>query len=396
MLADYFKIGWKNIKNRKLRSYLTILGIVIGVAAIISLISVGQGLQSSITGQLDKIGGNRIYVMPKTVGFSDPTSVVGLTTDDLEIVESMSEFDLVNSLLSKSAPITYGKETEFASYLYGFPSDRSEERFESYDYELAKGRYFSPQDNYALILGSRAASDMFDKELRINSNVEIKGKKFKVIGILKSIGSAEDDNVIYMPLDTIRDIFDDKKGISFIDATIKKGLDIPTVVGKLEKKLERSRGEEDFTVSTPEQMLEQFGSILTIVNVVLIGIAAISLIVGGLGIMNSMYTSVLERTREIGIMKAIGARRKDILLIFLLESGLIATAGGVLGSIIGTGIGKIVESLAASAGYSMLKVDVSIWLILFGIVFAFTAGVLSGFLPARTAMKMKPVNALRY
>ena len=163
-----------------------------------------------------------------------------------------------------------------------------------------------------------------------------------------------------------------------------------------ENKLERKRDDENFQVLSASQIAEQINSVLGIIQVVLIGIAAISLVVGGIGIMNSMYTSVLERTKEIGIMKSIGARNSDILMLFLLESGFIGLIGGVFGVLLGSGIGILVGKAAASAGYGILKIKISFGLIMFGLAFAIIIGMISGALPARQASKLKPVDALRY
>ena len=157
-----------------------------------------------------------------------------------------------------------------------------------------------------------------------------------------------------------------------------------------------ARDDENFQVVTPAQIAEQINNVLGVVQIVLVGIAAISLVVGGIGIMNSMYTSVLERTREIGIMKSIGARNEDILKIFLIEAGLLGLVGGVFGVAIGVGIGKVVEIFAASAGYGLLKVPINFWIIGFGLGFAILVGTVSGALPAIRASKMNPVDALHY
>jgi putative ABC transport system permease protein len=164
----------------------------------------------------------------------------------------------------------------------------------------------------------------------------------------------------------------------------------------MRKDRDLKRGNEDFNVQTFEQVLETFSVILGIVQLVVVGIATISLVVGGIGIMNTMYTSVLERTRQIGVMKAIGAKDSHILLIFLFEAGIIGLFGGTVGVILGTIAGKTVETAASIAGYSMLRVALTLKIALTGLLFAFFVGVLSGIAPARQASKLNPVEALRY
>jgi putative ABC transport system permease protein len=181
---------------------------------------------------------------------------------------------------------------------------------------------------------------------------------------------------------------------------VKKGFDPDKVAGDIKKYLRKSRGqkegEEDFTVQTSEQLAESFSTVFTIVQVVLIGLASISLLVGGIGIMNTMFTSVLERTREIGVMKAIGARNSDIMKIFLIEAGLLCTIGGGIGIILGIGISKLIQYVAAQAGMGIIQAYFPWYLIVGALAFSFLVGTLSGIFPARRAAKLKPVDALRY
>ena len=213
---------------------------------------------------------------------------------------------------------------------------------------------------------------------------------------MEEIGNSQDDNSINIDFDTFREIFDAEDRVDAITATAKPGLDMDALKEKTERKLERARGDENFQVMTSANILEQVNSILGIVQFVLIGIAGISLLVGGIGIMNSMYTSVLERTKEIGIMKSVGARNSDILLIFLVESGFIGLIGGIFGVLLGTGMALAVGAIAKQAGFALLKIVIDYKILLFGLSFAFVLGMISGALPAYRASKLKPVDALRY
>ena len=230
----------------------------------------------------------------------------------------------------------------------------------------------------------------------LKNNIEINGIKFKIVGILEKIGTQEIDNVLYISKDDAREIFDNEESVNFIYAAVEEGKDLEEVAIKVQTNLERSRGNDNFDVYTPEQLLSQLGSILSIVQFILAGIAAISLAVGGIGIMNTMYTSVLERTKEIGAMKAIGASQKHILIIFIFESGLIGLVGGLIGAILGTFFAFSVSGIASLLGFDYLKITILWSVILFALLFAFILGMVSGLWPAYKASKLNPVEALRY
>jgi putative ABC transport system permease protein len=203
-----------------------------------------------------------------------------------------------------------------------------------------------------------------------------------------------------MPIDTARIIFNNSKSYSLIYAEIQSGFTADEVAATVEKNLRHLRnekvGEEDFTVSTPEQLSQTVQSVFGVIQGFLIGIAAISLLVGGVGIMNSMYTSVLERTKEIGVMKAIGARNEHVLMLFLFESGMLGLIGGAAGALLGITLAEAVQFIAAQAGYGILKASISVELIGGALLFSFVIGALSGALPARRASQMNPVDALRF
>jgi len=224
--------------------------------------------------------------------------------------------------------------------------------------------------------------------------------EFKVVTILSSLGDPTNDKSVYMFMHDFEKI-SNKTDIDEIIVQIDPGVDIKDVAARTEKKLRSSRGETEktqtFQVSTPEELLATIGTILNIITAFLIGVAAISLLVGAIGIANTMYTSVLERTKEIGVMKAVGAQNKDILMIFLIESGLLGFMGGVVGVVLGILASKTIAYIATvQFGTNLLRSVVPIWLVLGCLAFAFLIGALSGTIPAYQASKTKPVDALRY
>lgn len=392
MILEYFKLAINNITHRKVRSWLTIIGIIIGIASIIALISLSMGLQNSIAAQFESFGSDKILVSAAT--FQGPGSLsIGLTDKDVDTLERLSEFDIVAPFIARPGSVEFKKESKFP-VIFGMPPEDAQELFEA-TRDIEQGRFLRQGDKFDAVLGSRAAKNLFEKEIRINNRIEINGVSFKVVGIYEEIGNQQDDNSISIPLEAFQEIFDTNGQIDFITARVKPGTDIPSVQKKVERLLERERGDENFQVVTPTQILEQISQVLGIVQLVLVGIAAISLVVGGIGIMNSMYTSVLERTRDIGVMKAIGAKDSDIMKIFLIESGLMGFVGGIFGVALGTLLSLTIGKYATESGFKLL-VTVNPQLMLFGLLFAFIIGIISGALPAYRASQLNPVEALRH
>ena len=390
MINDYFLLAFKSIRHRKLRSWLTIIGIVIGVAAIVALISLSLGLQSTIEEQFEAFGADRLLIAAQ--GFQGPgTQSEGITDDDVSVLERMSEFKTISYGSARPGEVEFKKEVKFPSV---FGGKNGKELIESTT-DLADGRYIDDGDDNDALIGSRIADGLFEDKIRVRNKIDIAGKEFRVVGILEPIGNQQDDNTIYITLDAYREIFGETNQVDFISAQVKPGVDILSLQEKVKREFERQRGDKNIEVVTPTQILEQIGTILGVVQTVLVGIAAISLVVGGIGITNSMYTTVLERTREIGIMKSIGARNFDVLSIFLIESGLMGLVGGFFGVIIGTLISLGIGKFSTESGFKLL-VKVNPELMVFGLLFAFFVGMISGSLPARQAAKLKPVDALRH
>ncbi len=393
MIKDFISISLQSARNRGMRSWLTIIGIVIGVSAIIGLITVSSGLENAITDQFDKIGTNRLFIMPKQGNLLSLGQ--DLTTDDVRTVEKMSEFKWVTPYLIENANIEFQKETHYRQ-ITANPIERIGERWKDIDFNVQEGRLWFPEDKFAVVIGVKFAKDMFDKKVGVNDHILINGQKFKVIGIFNEFGDPESDNMIHMPLDTARELFNKEKEVSLIELVAKDGVDLEKTAIKVSRNLKSARGNENFEVKTPQQLLEQLGVLLSIVQIIFISIAAISLVVGGIGIMNSMFTSVLERRREIGIMKAIGATKKQIMTIFLVESALFGLIGGIIGVSLGSLGAFLVKLVASIVGFELIKISLNPGLILFSLGFAVGIGILSGFIPAYQAAKLKPVEALRY
>ena len=401
-MKDHFFLAFNNLRRRKLRSWLTMIGIFIGIAAVVALISLGQGLQNTIEEQFEQLGSDKIIIMPK--GMGPPGSAGGslkLTSKDLKIIENVRGVEYASGYLVKQGQVIYKGESGI-----GFAQGQTEEDFERIlemtGLEILEGRKLKNDDKFKVVVGyNHIYKDLWNKPMQIGSTIEIEGYDFKVIGVVDKIGNPIDDGILYVNKDVLKEILNVENEESQIIAKTVEGFDPIDVAETIKRKLRQYRGEkedqETFNVRTSEQLLESFSNIFAVVQAVLIGIAAISLLVGGIGIMNTMYTSVLERTKEIGVMKAIGGKNSDILFIFLFESGLLGLIGGMIGIGIGIGLGKIAEYIALNAlGTDLLQAVFPLYLIIGALSFSFLIGTLSGILPAMQAAKLKPADALRY
>jgi len=399
MISDYLTFVLKYIRQRQLRSWLTVIGIFIGIAAVVSLISISQGMQEAISGQFNLLGTDKIMIMPgggggmmAMSGFSTGT----LTDHDMDLIKKIRGAEDVAGMVYKQAKVSAGNEIKY-TFIIGLPADAD---WVIGDLEI-DGRVFKEGDRYKAVVGYLLPQGgLFEKEVKLGSSIEIEDQVFKVVGSVQKIGSKTDDTQIYIPLETARVLFNEPEEMGMIYVKVQEGFDPTTVADKIESEMRADRdlkkGEEDFSVQTAAQLADTMKNILGIIQTILVGIAGISLLVGGVGIMNTMYTSVLERTRDIGVMKAIGARNSDVLTIFLIESGVFGLTGGAVGCALGLGIAKGVEIYANYAGYAMLKASITPWLVLLGLGLAFGIGCLSGVLPAIQASKLKPADALRY
>lgn len=403
MINDLFILGLNNLKRRKLRSWLTMIGIFIGIAAVVSLLSLGQGLKNYITEEFENLGTDKIIVQSKSLGppGSATNKKLTLTSNDLKTIENINGVEKTAGILLKSDIVTFKDESKVV-FTLGIDDDYLSIFDNLGNFEVVEGRELNNRDKFNVVVGNNHAfGDIWNRNIQLRDTIEIQGKKFKVIGIRGKIGNPFDDNAISMSKETLKEILDIEDEESQIIAKIDVGFNIKEVAEKIKEELRELRKEkedqETFEVHTSEQLLDSFTNIFAVVQGVLVGIAAISLLVGGIGIMNTMYTSVLERTKEIGTMKAIGAKNSHILLLFLIESGLLGLVGGLIGILIGIGLAKSAEYFAVIyIGTPLLKASMSLYIIFGALIFSFLIGAVSGIFPAMQASKLKPVDSLRY
>jgi len=405
MIADYFRHAAHSLASRGLRSWLTMLGIFVGIAAVVALISLGQGLQNYINVQFEKIGVNRIIVVPGGGGFQafqPGLSSAKLVDHDLDVVLSVRGVDMGVGIYRKVLPVSYRGEVKTAYVVGADFGKESVDYMQTIDFlRVDEGRYLTPSDRYSAIVGRVEATTKFKKEIKKGDRVSIDGVDFTIVGFTPKAGDPPMDEKFEIPLATMREMYPIGKEINMINVRSKDGYNTSAVAEDIKTKLRREHGlkegAEDFTIQTSEQLMKTFMSVIGVVQTVLSGIAAISLVVGGLGIMTTMYTSVLERTKQIGIMKAVGARNSDIMLLFLLESGMLGLAGGILGVILGLTISFGVAYVAQNFyEIELLHASADPILIIGALTFSFAVGCVSGIFPALNAARMKPVDAIRY
>ncbi|MBS3134196.1 ABC transporter permease [Candidatus Woesearchaeota archaeon] len=394
MFKDIFSISLSSMMHRKLRSWLTIIGIIIGISSVIMLITISQGLELAIKEQFEQFGTNTIRVTPKGIR-GPPTETDVLTNKDKNIVEKVNGLEYVSPVLLKNAKVKFNNK-EILVLVAGYPSENSDPGLDDLSLIPENGRIFKKGETKVALIGSAISEDSFGKEVSLKNSITINDEKFKVIGIFEKAGIPNIDRGIYITLEDAREIFNEQEGISVITAKVQEGLDISKIRKNIEIKLEKERNNKNFEVFIPEQILEQLSSILAVVQFFLVGIAAISIFVGAIGIMNSMFTSVLERTRDIGIMKSIGAKNSDIMQIFLIESGLFGLVGGIIGIITGITVSYLIGFISSQFGFTLLTIRINPILIILTIILSFLIGMVSGYVPAYRASKLKPVDALRY
>ena len=410
-----FRLALNILLHSKLRSWLTIIGIVIGVAAIVAIVSIGEGAQASVQERLGGLGADIITVSPgfqrAAGGFrggfggggggnaATTTSAKNLTSRDVQVVKSVEGISFVNGMISGRADVSFLAESASVN-VQGVDTLAWSNMVTT---ELESGRYLNPGDTNVIVIGSRIARSTFKQPLVLNRDITIEGRLFKIVGILKESGSGGDDNRIFMPIEQARNVIEDA-GNEKIDSIVIKVKDANFVTertSEIDSRLMLSRHvtnrTKDFTVTSSQATLERVQGVTETFTLFLGAIAAVSLIVGAVGIANTMFTSVLEKTKEIGIMKAIGARNFDIMMIFLLNSGLVGLVGGFLGVGLGSAISFVLPNFLSGIGPGgSVRTVIPASLLIGALLISIIIGMIAGAIPAYRASKLKPVDALRY
>ncbi len=401
-MQNVLQIALKAIWTNKSRSFLTALGVIIGVGSVVMLTSIGTGLQAYVSEQFDELGANTVLVFPgdpfgEDGGFNRENQLSALSNSKLEM-EDVADIKKIREYVQTAIP--FATRTERVSY-------RGEEKNVSivgstHEYpdvqsniQPEKGRFFSKIENDSkekvIVLGFDVAEKLFGTIDPIGKTVQLGSQNYKVVGVQEKAGSSfggpSFDTYVYIPIQTYFKQFDTKTIVEIIVKT-KSAENIPQSISAIEKQLGKKYKEDEFSVFDQSQILETINQILSVLTIGLGGIASISLVVGGIGIMNIMLVSVTERTREIGLRKALGATPNTILLQFLIEAAIISIFGGIIGLLIAY-LGTLAMQI-----YFPAKVTLDSVILAFGV--STLVGLVFGAAPARRASQLSPIEALRY
>jgi putative ABC transport system permease protein len=415
-LSKSLKLALNIIVHSKLRSWLTIIGIIIGIAAVVAIVSIGEGMRQNVESRLGGLGADIITISPgggrASAGFrggpgeqgstATSTEAQNLTKKDVLVLQSIDGVKFIEGTVSGQGEVYYLGEKATISIAGVDPLVWREMTTD----ELDSGRFLGPSDYNVVVVGNNIAENTFKQPLVVNRMITIEGKAFKIVGILQESGSfGGDDRRIIMPIEAARDTLGEVGSDEFDSITIKAAStdDVEQIMAEAEQKLLISRhlteSKKDFSISSTKSMQETMSAITQTMTLFLGAIAAVSLLVGSVGIANTMFTSVLEKTKEIGIMKSIGAKNSDIMMIFLLNSAIIGLIGGILGICLGSAISSLLPLMGMrlmGVGGGGMTTVITPLLLMYAALLAIGIGVVSGLIPAYRASKLKPVDALRY
>lgn len=403
-IIDIISYSFNGIKEQRLRSWLTIIGIVLGVATVLSLVAIGDGVSEDINSQLDAFGANSIIIFPFASPFGMAGGFGGGSPSAGKLYDR--DFDDLMSLpgIADGTKVVYGRaDVSFKDRTYGvFVYGAEKKMFELYEdmMGIETGRYFEDNERSVVVLANDAANELFGRDkVAVGNRIQINGKDYRVVGILELIGtslSAGDDLAIYIPFREGREALSDQiltNEISFIQLEVEEGLDVDEVAERVSQRLMSlhrvNEDNKDFSVVTADFIKDMVNQIVGALTLFLLLISSISAVVGGIGISNTMFMNVLNKTTEIGILKSIGAKRNDILLIFISQAAII----GLVGGIIGVGFGFVVVEIIKT--YGIIPI-ISVRLILLVLGFAVSIGIIGGLIPAYNASKIPAIEALKY
>lgn len=386
MILGLGKLAVRNTLRRGKKSWITIIAVMIGISAVISLVSIGEGLEGAIEQEFEGLGADNIFVTGE------------IDESDLEIVQRSRGVEDAGMILQSTEEVVFNGKKNFVN-IYGIQLDKTELIFSGQGWSMESGTQFRRTDRRSTLVGS-SFQENFDGEIRLRSQLRLNESTYRVNGFY-SAGEPQAQNAILIPLEEMQSTYDfEEDEISRFIVQIQEGFEQGTVQENIEEELRQDRNvdedEKQFSTNTPQDILDSLRNILGIVQSIVVGLASIALIVGAVGIMNTMYMAINERTQEIGVLEAIGASQRSIRVLFLMEAGLIGLIGGLIGAILGIGITEATIFLATEFSSVEIIRGYTFNLIASSLVFSTSIGIISGYLPARKASKLDPAEALRY
>lgn len=398
MNAESIRYSLRNLEHKKGRSFLTVFSILVGIATIFIFISFGWGLYEYTNSFTEGSSADKVLILAKGAGIPGMSENFALTKNDIESIERVGGVYEATGVYMESVKVSRGSEDRYVYVASWNP--KSPMLLELAQMEVIVGRDLKQRDT-GVILGHNYQIDkkIFDRGFSVNDMVEINDEKIKIIGFMSEVGNPQDDSQVYMTNDNFEKVFPEKDSYAQIIARVDID-NLDRVIFDIEKKLRKTRnqeiGKENFYVQSFEEMIESFSGALDVVVGFVILIALISVLVSAVNTANTMITSVLERYKEIGILKAIGARNDEILSIFLFESSFLGFVAGVLGVLLGWGMTTLAGVILGNLGWGFLQPYHNVWLFAGCVLFAVLTGAVSGIVPAIRASKTNTVDALRY
>jgi len=396
LIKDFFQLAFSSVIGLRMRSFLTALGIAIGIAAVVLLTSIGEGIHRFVLAEFTQFGTNLISIVPgktTTMGLSGAvlSNVRPLSLDDALALKRIPQIEAIEPVIQGNAEVEANKLSRRTT-VFGVGSNVPA----VWQIQVAKGRFLPADDPRTArafaVLGSKLEQELFANKNALGQRIRIGGERYRVIGVMESKGQIlgfDLDDAIYIPAAKSMSMFN-RESLMEIDLVYRAGSDANQVAENIKQLLIARHGDEDFTITTQEQMLDTLGNILGILTLAVAALGSISLFVGGVGILTIMTIAVRERTPEVGLLRAIGASRTQILLLFLSEAITLSSIGGVAGLVIGGG-GALLLSLAIPA----LPTQLSWHYILLAELLAVFIGLIAGVVPATRAANLNPVEALR-
>ncbi len=401
-MIEEIKYTLQALWHRKMRSFLTVISILIGVMAIFAIVSFGLGIMDYMNVLAEQAGTDKIFIQASSGGMPGIDTIFSFSQQDVDYIDKIKGVEKSIGMYMNPIEVEYHDEKKYA-FIAGMDTKELDFLMESFNINIIKGRQIDDGDVNKVTVGYnyQIKDKIFSRPVKTGDKIFINGNQVKVVGVYSEVGNAQDDSNVYVTFSTYEQLFPEQADeFGFIYSQVEKGKKPDDIAEKIEDKLrkrfDQEEGKELFTVQTFEDALETFGNIINILSGMLALIALISMIVASVNITNTMYTAVVERTKEIGIMKAVGATKESIMFIFVFESGFLGLIGGVFGVLLGYGVASIGGYAAAVSGYSAIY-PIFPWYLISGcLLFATLVGAASGYLPAKQAAALNPVDALRY